>query len=120
MHVGMSVIFQNPGERIPDQQVYQQDLALALQAEDLGFDSVWSVEHHFTSYTMCPDVLQFLTYMAGATQSIKLGSMVCVLPWHDPLRVTEQISMLDNLSDGRLILGLGRRTGKDEFDGFRT
>ncbi len=85
MHVGMSVIFQNPGERIPDQQVYQQDLALALQAEDLGFDSVWSVEHHFTSYTMCPDVLQFLTYMAGATQSIKLGSMVCVLPWHDPL-----------------------------------
>ena len=48
MHVGMSVIFQNPGERIPDQQVYQQDLALALQAEGLGFDSVWSVEHHFT------------------------------------------------------------------------
>ena len=111
MHVGMSVIFQNPGERLPDQQVYQQDLALALQAEGLGFDSVWSVEHHFTSYTMCPDVLQFLTYMAGATQSIQLGSMVCVLPWHDPLRVIEQISMLDNLSDGRLILGLGRGTG---------
>ena len=120
MHVGMSVIFQNPGERLPDQQVYQQDLALALQAEGLGFDSVWSVEHHFTSYTMCPDVLQFLTYMAGATQSIQLGSMVCVLPWHDPLRVIEQISMLDNLSDGRLILGLGRGTGKVEFDGFRT
>ena len=69
---------------------------------------------------MCPDVLQFLTYMAGATQSIQLGSMVCVLPWHDPLRVIEQISMLDNLSDGRLILGLGRGTGKVEFDGFRT
>ena len=119
MHVGMSVIFQNPGERIPDQQMYQQELALALQAEGLGFDSVWSVEHHFTSYTMCPDVLQFLTYMAGATQSIQLGSMVCVLPWHDPLRVTEQISMLDNLSDGRLILGLGRGTGRVEFDGFR-
>lgn len=120
MHVGMSVIFQNPGERIPDQQVYQQDLALALQAEPLGFDSVWSVEHHFTSYTMCPDVLQFLTYMAGATESIQLGSMVCVLPWHDPLRVIEQISMLDNLSGGRLILGLGRGTGKIEFDGFQT
>ena len=120
MHVGMSVIFQNPDEQVPDQQIYQQDVALALQAEGLGFDSVWSVEHHFTSYTMCPDVLQFLPYMAGATKSIKLGSMVCVLPWHDPQRVAEQISMLDNLSDGRLILGLGRGTGKVEFDGFRT
>ena len=75
MQVGLSVIFQNPDETIPDQQVYQQDLSLALQAEDLGFDSVWSVEHHFTDYTMCPDVLQFLTYMAGATKKIKLGSM---------------------------------------------
>ncbi|MCH1615234.1 MAG: LLM class flavin-dependent oxidoreductase [Acidimicrobiales bacterium] len=120
MQVGLSVIFQNPDETVPDQQVYQQDLSLALQAEGLGFDSVWSVEHHFTDYTMCPDVLQFLTYMAGATKKIKLGSMVCVLPWHDPLRVAEQISMLDNLSDGRFILGLGRGTGKVEFDGFRT
>jgi len=116
----MSVIFQNPGERIPDRQVYEQDLSLALQAEDLGFESIWSVEHHFTDYTMCPDVFQFLTYMAGATKSVQLGSMVCVLPWHDPLRVAEQIAMLDNLSGGRAILGLGRGTGKIEFDGFRT
>jgi len=120
VHVGMSVIFQNPGERIPDRQVYEQDLSLALQAEDLGFESIWSVEHHFTDYTMCPDVFQFLTYMAGATKSVQLGSMVCVLPWHDPLRVAEQIAMLDNLSGGRAILGLGRGTGKIEFDGFRT
>ena len=82
MQVGLSVIFQNPDETVPDQQVYQQDLSLALQAEGLGFDSVWSVEHLFTVYSMCPDVLQFLTYMAGATKKIKLGSMVCVLPWH--------------------------------------
>ncbi len=120
MHVGMSVIFQNPGEQIADRQVYANDLSLALQAEPLGFESIWSVEHHFTDYTMCPDVLQFLTYMAGATEKVKLGSMVCVLPWHDPLRVVEQVSMLDNLSQGRLILGLGRGTGKVEFDGFRT
>ncbi len=120
MHVGMSVIFQNPGERIPDRQVYEQDLSLALQAEGLGFESVWSVEHHFTDYTMCPDVFQFLTYMAGATSKVQLGSMVCVLPWHDPLRVAEQVAMLDNLSGGRVILGMGRGTGKVEFDGFRT
>ena len=120
MHVGTSVIFQNPGETIDDKQIYAQDMALALQAEPLGYESIWSVEHHFTDYTMCPDVIQFLTYMAAATKKIQLGSMVCVLPWHDPLRVIEQVSMLDNLSGGRLILGLGRGTGKVEFDGFRT
>jgi alkanesulfonate monooxygenase SsuD/methylene tetrahydromethanopterin reductase-like flavin-dependent oxidoreductase (luciferase family) len=120
MRVGIGIIFQNPGSKIPDHLVYQQDLSIALQAEDLGFESVWSVEHHFTDYTMCPDVFQFLSYMAGATSTIKLGSMVCVLPWHDPLRVAEQVSMLDNLSGGRVILGLGRGTGKVEFDGYRT
>ena len=118
MHVGMSVIFQNPGEALPDREVYRRDLGLALQAEPLGFQSVWSVEHHFTDYTMCPDVFQFLTYMAARTERIQLGSMVCVLPWHDPVRVAEQISMLDNLSDGRVILGMGRGTGRVEFDGF--
>jgi len=77
------------------------------------------VEHHFTDYTLCPDVLQFLTYMAGRTEHLGLGSMVVVLPWHDPLRVAEQVSMLDNISNGRVILGLGRGAGKVEFDGFR-
>ena len=68
---------------------------------------------------MCPDVLQFLTYMAGRTERAELGSMVVVLPWHGPLRVAEEVSMLDTISDGRLILGLGRGAGKVEFDGFR-
>ena len=58
---------------------------------------------------MCPDVLQFLTYMAGRTERAQLGSMVVVLPWHDPMRAAEEIAMLDNISDGRLILGLGPR-----------
>ena len=119
MHVGTGVLFQNPRARVADRRVYQEDLSLALQAETLGFESIWSVEHHFTDYTMCPDVLQFLTFMAGATTTLKLGSMVCVLPWHDPLRVAEQVAMLDNLSGGRVIFGIGRGTGKVEFDGFR-
>jgi alkanesulfonate monooxygenase SsuD/methylene tetrahydromethanopterin reductase-like flavin-dependent oxidoreductase (luciferase family) len=80
---------------------------------------VWTVEHHFTDYTMCPDPLQFLAYMAARTERIKLGSMVVVLPWHDPMRVAEQISVLDHLSNGRLVLGLGRGAGRVEFDRFR-
>ncbi len=119
MHVGMSSIFQGFGGNLSDREVWQADLRLADLAEPLGYESIWSVEHHFTDYTMCPDVLQFLTYMAGRTKTVKLGSMVLVLPWHDPLRAAEQIVMLDHMSEGRLILGLGRGTGKVEFDGFR-
>lgn len=119
MHVGMSSIFQGFGGSMSDCEVYDTDIHLADLAEPLGYESIWGVEHHFTNYTMCPDVLQFLTFMAGRTQHVKLGSMVAVLPWHDPVRLAEQILMLDNLSRGRLILGLGRGTGKVEFDGLR-
>jgi alkanesulfonate monooxygenase SsuD/methylene tetrahydromethanopterin reductase-like flavin-dependent oxidoreductase (luciferase family) len=119
MHVGMAAVFQNPKKKRSDLEVYQNELRLAGLAERLGFQSIWGVEHHFTDYTMCPDVLQFLTYMAGRTERVQLGSMVVVLPWHDPMRVAEEVSMLDNISGGRLILGLGRGAGKVEFDGFR-
>ncbi|MGH7390828.1 MAG: LLM class flavin-dependent oxidoreductase [Candidatus Rokuibacteriota bacterium] len=119
MHVGMATVFQNPKKGRSDHEVYRQELRLADLAEPLGFESIWGVEHHFTDYTMCPDVLQFLTYAAGRTERAQVGSMVVVLPWHDPLRVAEQVSMLDHISDGRLILGLGRGAGRVEFDGFR-
>jgi alkanesulfonate monooxygenase SsuD/methylene tetrahydromethanopterin reductase-like flavin-dependent oxidoreductase (luciferase family) len=115
----MAAVFQNTGRALSDRQIYLNELALADMAEPLGFESIWSVEHHFTDYTMCPDVVQFLSYMAGRTKHAKLGSMVVVLPWHDPMRAAEQISMLDHLSGGRMILGLGRGAGKVEFDGFR-
>jgi len=119
MHVGYGVAFQNPGNAISDAEVYRNELRLCEMAEPLGFDSVWSVEHHFDDYTMCPDVLQFLSYMAGKTSKVKLGSMVVVLPWHDPIRVAEQISLLDHISNGRFILGLGRGLARIEYEGFR-
>ena len=119
MHVGYASLFQNPFDALPDREVWQNEVRMALMAEPLGFDSVWTIEHHFTDYTMSPDPLQFLTYMAARTERVKLGTMVVVLPWHDPMRVAEQISVLDHLSDGRLILGFGRGLGRVEFDGFR-
>jgi len=118
MHVGMAAIFQNPEQAKSDREVWRDDLRLALLAEGLGFQSLWGVEHHFTDYTMCPDVLQYLTYLAGATKTVQLGSMVVVLPWHNPMRVAEQISVLDHVSNGRLVLGLGRGLGRVEFGGF--
>src|SRR5438128_12512230 len=119
MHVGLATVFQNPKKTRSGYDAYRNELRLAAEAEPLGFESIWAVEHHFPDYTMCPDVLQFLTYMAGRTQRARLGSMVVVLPWHDPLRVAEEVSMLDNISGGRVILGLGRGAGKVELDGFR-
>src|SRR6059036_1031804 len=118
MHVGMGVIFQGEGEGRTDRNVYRNEMRFADLAEPLGFESLWGVEHHFTDYTMCPDVLQYLTYFAGRTQRIQLGSMVVVLPWHDPLRVAEQVVMLDHLSNGRFIFGIGRGLGRVEFEGF--
>lgn len=119
MHVGFAPLFQNLGKPIPDHEVYRLEVAMADQAEGMGFDSVWSIEHHFTDYTMVPDPVQFLTYMAGRTSRVQLGTMVIVLPWHDPVRVAEQVALLDILSGGRMILGVGRGLGRVEFDGFR-
>jgi alkanesulfonate monooxygenase SsuD/methylene tetrahydromethanopterin reductase-like flavin-dependent oxidoreductase (luciferase family) len=118
MHVGMAVIFQGQGENRSDREVYRHELALGDMAEPLGFDSIWGVEHHFTDYTMCPDVLQYLTYFAGRTKHVQLGSMVVVLPWHNPIRVAEEVLMLDHFSNGRFIFGMGRGLGKVEFEGF--
>jgi alkanesulfonate monooxygenase SsuD/methylene tetrahydromethanopterin reductase-like flavin-dependent oxidoreductase (luciferase family) len=121
MKLGASIIFQNyfRAEK-PDWQIYEEDLALAEMVEPLGFDSLWGVEHHFAPYTMLPDVLQFLTFMAGRTRRVGLGSMVVVLPWHDPVRVAEQIAMLDMYcGDRELTLGFGRGAGRIEYDGFR-
>ena len=118
MHVGTGVIFQGCGEGRTDRNVYRNELRLGDLAEPLGYESLWGVEHHFTDYTMCPDVLQYLTYFAGRTRRIQLGSMVVVLPWHHPMRVAEEVAMLDHMSDGRFVFGIGRGLGRVEFDGF--
>src|SRR5216684_542887 len=121
MKVGASFFCQNyfRAEK-PDWEVYREDLKLADMVEPLGFDSIWGVEHHFSPYTMIPDVVQFLTYMAGRTSKVGFGSMVVVLPWHDPVRVAEQLAMLDfSAGDRETPLGLGRGSGGMEYDGFR-
>jgi alkanesulfonate monooxygenase SsuD/methylene tetrahydromethanopterin reductase-like flavin-dependent oxidoreductase (luciferase family) len=123
MHVGMTAIFQNPegndGNPDLDAGVYAAEYAMSDKAEALGFDSLWGVEHHFNGYAMCPDPLKFLTYFAARTQKIRLGTMVVVAPWHDPVRVAEDSSVLDHISGGRNIIGIGRGVAKSEFDGFR-
>ena len=117
MHIGHGHFFQNLDGR-SDHEVWRTEMGLADAAEGLGFDSVWAVEHHFAGYSMSTDPLQFLTWVAARTRSIKLGTMVSVLPWHDPIRLAEHACVLDHLSDGRLILGMGRGLAREEFEGF--
>lgn len=119
MEFGLSLMFQRNNAQASDEVVWQEELRLADQAEALGFQSIWTVEHHFTDYCVTPDPLQFLTFMAGRTSTAKLGTMAVIVPWHDPVRVVEQASLLDIVSDGRLILGIGRGLGRIEFEGFR-
>lgn len=112
---------QQPGPpAVSDQQIYEEELHLASLVEPLEYDSYWAIDHHFSPYIMTGGALQHLTFMAGRTSRIDFGTMVVVLPWYDPVVVAEQISVLDNLLQGRkLTLGLGRGAAKREFDAYR-
>ncbi len=119
MHVGLGLQFNNLDGKTSDAEVYKRELVLAARAEDAGFDSVWASEHHFSDYQLTASTPMFLSWVAGQTTRVKLGAMVTVLPWHDPVRVVESYSVLDHLSDGRAIMGIGRGLGAVEFNGFR-
>jgi len=118
MDVGLGLTFQNLHDRVTDRDVFRHELSLAARAEDQGFDSVWTPEHHFTGYMMTPNVPQFLSWVAAKTSRIKLGTTVTVLPWQNPVRIAESFLLLDYYSEGRAVLGMGRGLGKEEFDGF--
>jgi alkanesulfonate monooxygenase SsuD/methylene tetrahydromethanopterin reductase-like flavin-dependent oxidoreductase (luciferase family) len=120
MHVGFATGFQHQsGYEVNDTTFIKEDLDMAIEAEDLGFDSIWATEHHFSDYSISPSPLQALAYLAGRTKRVKLGTQVIVLPWNDPVRVAEQVLWLDNVTEGRLVLGFGRGLGKMEYEGLR-
>src|SRR5437773_8238068 len=104
---------------LSDAAVVAEHMALGDLAEPLGFDSLFGLEHHFTGYAMSPAPTQLLAYYAGRTKKIQLGTAVIVLPWHDPVRVAEQIALLDILCGGRCIFGFGRGAASVEYEGFR-
>jgi alkanesulfonate monooxygenase SsuD/methylene tetrahydromethanopterin reductase-like flavin-dependent oxidoreductase (luciferase family) len=118
MHFGLLGIFQNYRGESNDTDVIQAEFALAKLADQLGFDSYWAVEHHFFDYSMCPDNLQWLAQVAGATERILLGTGAVIVPWNDPYRVAAKMALLDQQSGGRALLGFGRGLSKREYAGF--
>lgn len=118
MQVGLLMVFQNFMDQTTDQAAYERDIDLALMAEPLGFDTLGAVEHHFSNYAMSPDNMQFLSFIAAKTSRIKLLTGAVILPWHDPLRVVEKMILLDHLSQGRALFGIGRGLARMEYETF--
>lgn len=118
MHVGLCTGFANYA-RMPDAPFLQEELKQLLLADELGFESVWMTEHHFDDYSISPAPLMTLAWLASRTKTLRLGTAVIVAPWHDPVRLSEQISWLDHLSGGRAIIGFGRGLARTEFEGLR-
>jgi alkanesulfonate monooxygenase SsuD/methylene tetrahydromethanopterin reductase-like flavin-dependent oxidoreductase (luciferase family) len=101
-----------------DSQGYRNFIDYVLLAEELAYDSVFLVEHHFTGVGQVSASLNLLSYLAGRTSRIRLGTAVVVLPWHNPVLLAEQVATLDLVSGGRVDFGVGKGYKESEFSGF--
>lgn len=101
---------------VPD--LYRSVLALADEAETLGYDTFFSAEHHFHEYGAVPNPAVLLSAIAQRTRRLRLGSAIATLPFHNPVNLAEAYAMLDVLSGGRLVLGVGSGYLKHEFAGY--
>jgi alkanesulfonate monooxygenase SsuD/methylene tetrahydromethanopterin reductase-like flavin-dependent oxidoreductase (luciferase family) len=106
------------GSDVDSGQGYREFVDYNIEAEALGYHSTFLVEHHFTGYGQVSASLTLLTWVAAKTRSLRLGTAVLVLPWHNPVLVAEQAATIDLLSGGRLDFGVGKGYRHNEFVGF--
>jgi alkanesulfonate monooxygenase SsuD/methylene tetrahydromethanopterin reductase-like flavin-dependent oxidoreductase (luciferase family) len=99
-------------------ELYDNAIAQVKAAEAAGFEIAWFAEHHFSNYCVCPSPLMMLARLAGETKKIKLGSAVVVVPLYHPVRLLSEIGMVDALTHGRLVLGVGSGYQPYEFERF--
>jgi alkanesulfonate monooxygenase SsuD/methylene tetrahydromethanopterin reductase-like flavin-dependent oxidoreductase (luciferase family) len=118
MHVGIATGFANHC-KVNDAQFVREELAQLELAAGLGFESIWITEHHFSDYSLSPNPLVYLAYLAGRHPGVRLGTQVLVVPWHDPVRMAEEILLLDHVSAGRALIGFGRGLARMEYEGLR-
>jgi natural product biosynthesis luciferase-like monooxygenase protein len=117
MKMGMLHLFENPVGKT-EHEIIKEQMELMYEAENLGFDSVWPAEHHFSEYGYCASPQVSLAAVAARTKRIRLGTGVVVLPFHNPIRLAEDFAFLDLMSDGRVDLGIGRGYQPIEYAGF--
>ena len=118
MRFGTYYFLQAP-PAIDHAEVIQREIEQMVWTEELGFDSIWLTEHHFIDYglSVSPSVLAAAAAMR--TQRVRIGLAAAILPFHDPIRLAEELAMVDILSGGRLDVGVGRGNRPVEFEGYR-
>jgi alkanesulfonate monooxygenase SsuD/methylene tetrahydromethanopterin reductase-like flavin-dependent oxidoreductase (luciferase family) len=102
----------------PSRDRHAEVVRLASHADRFGWNGFWVAEHHFHPGGTCPSAPVLLSACGAGTKRIRLGSMVSVLPFHDPVRLAEQYALLDRLVQGRVNLGVGSGYIPLEFEGF--
>ena len=108
----------SPCPGTPMGQGFHDFIDFNVEAEALGYHSTFLVEHHFTGWNQVSAPLTLLTWLASRTATLRLGTAVMVLPWHNPVILAEQAATLDLLSGGRLDFGVGKGYRYTEFKGF--
>ena len=103
---------------VSDHDLYQDVIEDCRLGQAMGYEAAWLLEHHFSDYYPTPSPLLFMAHIAAACPDLSLGTSVLVLPWYHPLRLAEEISMVNTLTRGTLHLGIGRGTAKSEYDAY--
>jgi len=117
MKLGVFSLMQWPEDRTQS-EVYRNELGQLELAEQQGYDAVWLAEHHFSRYGIGPSIHLSAAHLAARTERIRIGTAVTILPFFHPLRVAEEIAMLDIMSNGRFDWGVGRGYQAHEFSAF--
>jgi alkanesulfonate monooxygenase SsuD/methylene tetrahydromethanopterin reductase-like flavin-dependent oxidoreductase (luciferase family) len=110
---------QRGGPDVDSAAGFKDYIEYVIEAEALGYQSAFIVEHHFTGFGQVSATLNLLTWIGARTRTLRLGTAVIVLPWHNPVLLAEQAATVDLLSGGRLDLGIGKGYRHNEFVGFR-
>lgn len=109
---------QRGGPDLDSGQGFRDYIEYNVEAEALGYASTFVVEHHFTGFGQVSASLNLLTWVASRTTTLRLGTAVIVLPWHNPVLLAEQAATIDLLSGGRLEFGVGKGYRANEFACF--
>ncbi len=118
MKFGVLQFFSWPGRRNSLDVVYQRALERIDVMDRTGYDAVWLAEHHFTDYSVCPSVHMMGMHVAGRTKNLRIGTAVSLAALYHPLRLAEEVALLDVLSGGRVNWGAGRGFDPVEFKAF--
>src|SRR5271170_6016674 len=106
------------GPDVDSGQGYKQFVDYNIEAEALGYHATFLVEHHFTGFGQVSASLALLTWVAAKTKTLRLGTAVVVLPWHNPVLLAEQAATIDLMSNGRLEFGVGKGYRHNELASF--